>query len=91
MATTMTKQTYVACVTKSGLYWNIDLGSIGHTSTKKVSEIDLVARDYASLQLNLKPFDFDLAFEFPNEKPESFDPTSFEYFRINVKRLLKIS
>lgn len=91
MVITMTNQTYGACVTKSGRYWNIDLGSVGHTSTKKSYEIDLVARDYISLQLNLKPFDFNIAFEFPGEKPENFIPTQFESFMIFVKRFLRIS
>ena len=91
MVRTMTKQIYSACITKSGAYWNIDLGNIGHTSTKKAGEIDLVSRDYVSLQLNLKPFDFNLAFEFPGEEPENFGLTRFENFLIFINRFLRIS
>jgi hypothetical protein len=87
MVATMTRTTYKALVTRDRGFWQIDFGDVGSTSTSRDHEIDLVAREYISLQENLHPFDFDISFEFTCPGPEKFKPPYLLKKYLDLKNL----
>jgi hypothetical protein len=78
MAAKKGRTTYKAFVTEDNGLWQIDLGVVGSTSTRHDCEIDLMAREYISMQENLRPFDFDISFEFKTTNFTCFRPSILE-------------